>query len=781
MKGVKIKMRNKKLIALICALSMIVSLFTSFTVVNAEGEGMYIEVTQATTTNATVTAKYSGFDNGIGGAKIKISVPSGATVTHTCTMPGAVLTPNDTVDGQYTLVIGFQDDTPAEGNVIATFDITLPEALTSNFKVELLEGSEIMSNDGTYLTVKDGTIAASSGTILADPSKTPEVVLPKPDVDPDVELPPTRDEVTVDNGIVLEYDEANSTDTTKVILAKYVGTSFETNGIGGAKIKLSVPSGATVTHACTMPGAVLTPNDTVDGQYTLVVGFQDDTKAEGNVIATFTITLAEPMNDDFVVELLSGSEIMNNAGEYLTMNDDLKPAWVKVPGTGASLDNKMPLIKDENGDGLVSAPSATLSNKAYAALEVKKADGTPATYNEDYVAYYKGEKLTKEQLDNLLAGAYVNTEDDDPTNDSLLDMLKDVELQYNNGITGKLQIVDEDQDGTPIVVVSGETPSDAEPTPPPAAPALTVKASKTTAYVGDEVTVTANVSNGKTPVSLTAKVLGNGDDFITGFKATDDEQTATSAKYRFRAALATESKKPVQIQFTYTYKDDSNVEQTIDEVASVTIKTKQPGNGGGGSDDDDDDNTLLVVPGLNGSAPHFEDLGTVPWAEEAINALAAKGIINGRSETIFDPDSNITRAEYCQILVGAIGRTSEYADSSFLDVPTDAWFYHAVAVASKLGIVEGYGDGNFGPYNLITRQDMALMTMKAAQVFGKPLTAVRAMAFADADQVSDYAATAVQTLADAGIINGVSDTEFAPKANATRAQAAKILYDTFVK
>jgi pullulanase len=55
------------------------------------------------------------------------------------------------------------------------------------------------------------------------------------------------------------------------------------------------------------------------------------------------------------------------------------------------------------------------------------------------------------------------------------------------------------------------------------------------------------------------------------------------------------------------------------------------------------------------------------------------------------------------------------------------------------------------------------------------------LVFDDANQISDYAATAVQTLANAGIISGVSDTEFAPQDNATRAQAAVILYTTFVK
>ena len=48
--------------------------------------------------------------------------------------------------------------------------------------------------------------------------------------------------------------------------------------------------------------------------------------------------------------------------------------------------------------------------------------------------------------------------------------------------------------------------------------------------------------------------------------------------------------------------------------------------------------------------------------------------------------------------------------------------------------------------------------------------------FTDADSIAEYAAEAVDTLQQAGIINGMEDGSFAPAATATRAQAAKILY-----
>ena len=161
--------------------------------------------------------------------------------------------------------------------------------------------------------------------------------------------------------------------------------------------------------------------------------------------------------------------------------------------------------------------------------------------------------------------------------------------------------------------------------------------------------------------------------------------------------------------------------------------------------------------------------------------LAAKKIVSGVGENKFDPNAALTRAAYAQMLVNAIGHSQDSADVEFDDVPTDAWFYHNVAVAAQLGIVSGYGDGNFGPYDLITREQMALMTLKAAEVMGVSLVGADAGTFTDDADIADWSRDAVYTLSNAGIINGMGDGTFAPKANATRAQAAVIIYNTFIK
>ncbi len=175
----------------------------------------------------------------------------------------------------------------------------------------------------------------------------------------------------------------------------------------------------------------------------------------------------------------------------------------------------------------------------------------------------------------------------------------------------------------------------------------------------------------------------------------------------------------------------------------------------------------------------FTDLSSASWAREAINALAAAGIVNGKSDTNFAPNDTVTRAEFAKMLMGVFGLDSgAYATSSFKDVSTDAWYFNSVETAYNLGIITGIGDGKFAPNALITRQDMAVMVVRAANVCGVSIPEVNAaIEFADSAIISDYAKASVSALQKAGIINGVSDTEFAPLDNATRAQAAQILYN----
>lgn len=174
----------------------------------------------------------------------------------------------------------------------------------------------------------------------------------------------------------------------------------------------------------------------------------------------------------------------------------------------------------------------------------------------------------------------------------------------------------------------------------------------------------------------------------------------------------------------------------------------------------------------------FTDLSDASWARGEINALAKAGVINGKEDGSFVPNANVTRAEFAKMLMGVFGlNSSSYTSSSFRDISTSDWYFESVETAYNLGIITGVSDGVFSPNTNITRQDMAVMVMRAAQATGNVPTAVtEGVNFSDVSAIADYAKLSVDTLQKAGIINGMDDSTFAPLGNATRAQAAKILY-----
>ena len=171
----------------------------------------------------------------------------------------------------------------------------------------------------------------------------------------------------------------------------------------------------------------------------------------------------------------------------------------------------------------------------------------------------------------------------------------------------------------------------------------------------------------------------------------------------------------------------------------------------------------------------FEDLDTASWAYEAISTLYNKGIISGKSETRYAPNDNITREEFVKLIIGAIGELSVNKQNKFKDVSDDAWFCNCVNLAAELGIVNGIGDNLFGAGMKITRQDMAVMLYKAVVYKGIDLN-INGPEFTDSDEISDYAVQAIGALASEGIINGMDDGTFKPNSNATRAEAAQMVF-----
>jgi hypothetical protein len=175
-------------------------------------------------------------------------------------------------------------------------------------------------------------------------------------------------------------------------------------------------------------------------------------------------------------------------------------------------------------------------------------------------------------------------------------------------------------------------------------------------------------------------------------------------------------------------------------------------------------------------ATSFKDVTQV-WAKDAISALGARGIVKGVGDGEFNPNGQVTRAEFITMLMNMFELSDESATTSFSDVKQEEWYHGNIATAQKLGIVNGKPNGRFGVHENITREDMAVMVYKAIQIKQLALASGEATAFKDQANIASYAKQAVKAIQGAGIINGVGNDEFAPKKNASRAEAAVMIYN----
>ena len=172
----------------------------------------------------------------------------------------------------------------------------------------------------------------------------------------------------------------------------------------------------------------------------------------------------------------------------------------------------------------------------------------------------------------------------------------------------------------------------------------------------------------------------------------------------------------------------------------------------------------------------FLDVQTGDWFYDAVMFVYGEGMMNGTSSTTFSPDATTTRGMIVTILHRLAGSPASRESADFLDVPAGQYYSEAVAWASENGIVNGYDDGNFGPDDTITREQMAAILYRYAGFQGYDMSAKADLSgFSDAGTVSGYAQEAIRWANAAGLVSGTSTTTISPKAGATRAQVAAIL------
>ena len=174
---------------------------------------------------------------------------------------------------------------------------------------------------------------------------------------------------------------------------------------------------------------------------------------------------------------------------------------------------------------------------------------------------------------------------------------------------------------------------------------------------------------------------------------------------------------------------------------------------------------------------YFNDMRGHTWAADAVDFLYENNISEGVGNGQYNPSGNLTRGDFTLMLVRTFGFTSD-SIRRYDDVPASSYYARAISTAKALGITVGDSGSNFYPKRAITRQDAMVMLYNALKASGKTVTnglAADLSGFSDREDIAGYAAEAVGSLVQMGVVKGDGDGHLRPTGTLTRAETAILL------
>jgi len=191
---------------------------------------------------------------------------------------------------------------------------------------------------------------------------------------------------------------------------------------------------------------------------------------------------------------------------------------------------------------------------------------------------------------------------------------------------------------------------------------------------------------------------------------------------------------------------------------------------------------IFVSFGLRLRVQHanpFADIQPHQWFYNYVRFAYLHDIMTGATETYFDPAHVLSRAMVATVLHRMEGSPHTWAFIPFVDVHEGDWFRESVTWAANAGIVQGVGDERFAPNAPITREDLATMLQRYAQLRGYDVSVPESFdlgGFPDRGQVNVWAYDAMRWAVYNGLIVGADGGRLAPRDTATRAECAAVLH-----
>ena len=155
--------------------------------------------------------------------------------------------------------------------------------------------------------------------------------------------------------------------------------------------------------------------------------------------------------------------------------------------------------------------------------------------------------------------------------------------------------------------------------------------------------------------------------------------------------------------------------------------------------------------------------------------MVNNGYITGVSDSSLGLSSNTTRAEFITMLVRTLGLEQSDYKPVFDDVSPDDWYASYMVTAQKNGLIEGSG-GKAYLEQVITREEMAKILVNAYEIQTGKTPDAAEIGYEDAGQISSWAGEYVAQAVSLGLMNGISETVFAPQESAKREQAIVVVY-----
>lgn len=179
---------------------------------------------------------------------------------------------------------------------------------------------------------------------------------------------------------------------------------------------------------------------------------------------------------------------------------------------------------------------------------------------------------------------------------------------------------------------------------------------------------------------------------------------------------------------------------------------------------------LAISTSAFAAATSLKDISN-HWAKAQIEKMVDSGAVKGYPNGTFQPNKQITRAEFATIVNQAFDKYNADAKTSFSDVKESDWYYSQVASGKAAGFISGYPDNTFQPNKAITREEAATIVAGLITSTGEKQT----LTFTDASQLGGWAKGSVSEIVSEGIMKGYPDGSFKPKNPITRAEAVVTL------